>query len=91
MSDSKIDQFLKKINELNLDALYPTDMKKAIIGYVDRFGQCPSVLLDRTKCIMKRGTDQEEAEEFFQHNTIGSWKGEGTPCFATLVEDVLMT
>jgi hypothetical protein len=87
---NKIDEFLKDIGDLNPEAMYPTDMKEAIIGYVERFGMEPQILLDREKCIqclIKDGMPEEDAEEFFEFNTIGSFMGElGTPCFATLVK-----
>lgn len=86
---NKIDQFLEEFSEFNPEALYPTDMKHAVIGYMERFGMEPLILLDREKCIkglMKDGMSYEEANEFFEFNTIGSWVGKGTPCFATLLK-----
>lgn len=86
----KIDEFLEAMGDINPESQYPTDMKEAIIGYVERFGMEPQILLDRTKCIkilMKDGMTREEAQEFFEFNTIGSYVGEGTPCFATFVKD----
>lgn len=32
------------------------------------------------------GMSLEDAEEFFEFNVIGSWVGDGTPCFATLIK-----
>lgn len=92
-----IDEALDYISEINPEALYPTDMKDAVMGVVERFGQEPLVLLDRERCIkilMGDSTKEddsmsrEEAEEYFEFNTIGSWVGNGTPCFATLTEDL---
>ena len=84
------DRVLEVIDETNPEALYPTDMKKAIIGYVERFGQPPLILLDREKCIniLIRGgiKSREDAEEYFEFNTIGAGMGENTPCFATLTK-----
>jgi len=75
-------EFLKKI------LMYPTDMKRAIIGYVERAGGMqPQILLDRDKCIgilKNQGMTEEEAIDYFEFNTIGAWMGEGTPLFATL-------
>jgi hypothetical protein len=31
--------------------------------------------------------EPEEAEEYFQYNVEGSWVGEATPVFLTLLED----
>ncbi len=85
------DELLERISELNEDALYPTDMKEAVIGMVERMGMDPVILLDRTKCIeiLMRDMSREEAEEYFEFNTIGAWMGDGTPCFATLSKDLL--
>ena len=89
MSDA-IEEFLEDFSSMNEDALYPTDLKDAVIGMVERFGMRPQILLDRDKCLsifMERdGMDCEEAEEYFEFNTIGAWVGEGTPCFATLIK-----
>jgi uncharacterized beta-barrel protein YwiB (DUF1934 family) len=45
---------------------------------------------DRTACInilVNQGMEPEEAEEYFQFNVEGSWVGESTPVFLTLLED----
>jgi hypothetical protein len=59
---------------------------------VERFGMRPVILLDRDKCISifveRDGMTHEEAEEYFEFNIIEAWVGEGTPCFATLIEKV---
>ena len=85
-----IDEFLEEVGDINPKAMYPTDMKDAIIGYVERFGMEPQILLDKEKCfecLMKEGMTYEEAVEFFEYNTIGAFMGEeGTPCFATLIK-----
>jgi hypothetical protein len=86
----EVDEFLEEMAAINDKALYPTDLKDAIIGMVERFGMPPLILLDRKKCLeifMERdGMDYDEAEEFFEFNVIGSWLGDGTPCFATIVK-----
>lgn len=77
-SKQDVDDFLDHMAEINPDALYPTNMKDAVIGYVERFGSPPVILMDRKKCIdilMAEGSSHEEAEEFFEFNTIGSWVG----------------
>jgi len=88
---SPVDKLLERISEINPEALYPTNMKNAVIGRVERFGMQPLILLDREKCIeilMDDGMDEDEAEEFFEYNTIGAWMGEGTPCFATIEKNL---
>lgn len=85
-----IDEFLEDIASINEEAQYPTDLKEAIIGRVERFGLPSLILLDRDKCIdifmTRDGMSLEDAEEFFEFNVIGSWVGDGTPCFATLIK-----
>jgi hypothetical protein len=85
-----IENFLEEMGEINEKALYPTDMKDAIVGMVERFGMEPQILLDREKCIeilASQGMTHEEALEFFEFNTIGAFMGEeGTPCFATFIK-----
>lgn len=86
----EIDNFLEMMEEMNPHAQYPSDMTEAIIGYVERFDMAPLILLDREKCIdiLMRDSDMsyEDVIEYFEFNTIGSWVGEGTPFFATLIK-----
>lgn len=93
MSQNDADYLLEYIGDINPESMYPTDMKEAIIGYVERFGMKPLVLLDKEKCLqilMRDGEmSRDEALEFFEYNTIGAWMSEGTPCFATLTKDVI--
>lgn len=90
MKFTTIEEVLEYFDELDTEVLHPTGLEQAIIGIVERFGMQPVILLDREKCIdilVKRdGMTEEEADEFFEYNIIGAWMGEGTPCFATLIE-----
>ncbi len=36
--------------------------------------------------LMTDGMSEEEAEEFFDYNQLGSYVGEQTPCFITLAD-----
>jgi hypothetical protein len=85
-----MEEFLEEVACVNSEAQYPTDLKEAIIGTVERFGMSTLILLDKEKCLeifMERdGMSPEEAQEYFDFNVIGSWVGEGTPCFATLLD-----
>ena len=86
-------EVLEFISELNPDAMFPTDMEEAVIGMMERYGMQPLVLLDKTKYIeilMRDGMTHEQAWEFFDFNVIGAWMGDGTPCFATLNDDLLI-
>jgi hypothetical protein len=63
--------------------LDPADYDEAIIGLAYRFGMMPVVAYDRTRVIdiLARDMSREDAEEFFEFNTIGAWMGESTPVF----------
>lgn len=58
-----------------------------VIGLVTRCGQAaPCICYDTDLVISKLmldGMTREEAEEFFEHNQISAWVGEGTPFFLT--------
>lgn len=92
--ETPIDVTLDLVSEMNEKALYPTDLKEAVIGWVERFGMQPQVLLDKHKCIqifMERdGMDEPEALEYFDFNVIGAGMGDDcTPCFAVLSRDLV--
>ena len=83
------DDYLELISKHNGEALYPIDMKEAIVGVGARKKGPICLLLDRDKCIeilQGQGMDEEEAIEFFEFNTAGAYMGESTPIFVT-VED----
>jgi len=63
--------------------LEPSAFDEAILGVAERFGMEPVVCYDRTRCIdiLARGMTREDAEEFFEFNTIGAWMGDLTPVF----------
>jgi len=66
--------------------LEPADFDEAIMGIAERFGMDPVVCYDRTRCIdiLARGMPREDAEEFFEFNTIGAWMGDCTPIFVDM-------
>lgn len=56
----------------------------AFIGLCERFGGMYVAAYDYEKCIKKLLTDgmaYDEAIDYFEFNTIGSWVGEKTPVF----------
>lgn len=67
------------------DALFLdlADYDDAIIGVAERCGMDPVVAYDRTRVIdiLARDMPREDAEEFFEFNTIGAWMGKNTPVF----------
>lgn len=75
--------------EIDGNILLADGYEDALIGYVERYGSPTVALYDREKCIeilvIRDEMSYEEAEEFFQFNTIGSWAGEYTPAFATIL------
>lgn len=86
MTDEEYKEVLAEANE---EMLFADGYEDALIGYVMRFGMEPVALYDRNKCIeilMKRdGMTFEEADEFFEFNTIGAWMGDSTPAFAVII------
>lgn len=67
---------------LELDIVFADGFDKCIIG----LGQCfdsYKVIYDRSKVIasLMEHMTQEDAEEFFEYNVVGSYIGESTPIF----------
>jgi len=80
-------ELLAQLREENPEALLANGFEAAFVGICRRFGQPPLALYDRRKCLailMADGTSEDDAEEYFEFNTIGAWMGENTPCFADL-------
>ena len=79
------------IESFNEEAVTADGFDDAFIGIAERFGQPPVVAYDREKCIqilMERdGMDYEGAEEYFNYNVVGVWRGDNTPVFITRKED----
>lgn len=75
----------ERISGMLEEALFlePADFDAAILGIAERFGMGPVVCYDRTRCIdiLAQAMPREEAEEFFEFNTIGAWMGDCTPIF----------
>lgn len=55
----------------------------AILGVAERYDMPPVVCYDRTRVIdiLARDMPRQDAEEFFEFNTLGAWLGETTPVF----------
>ena len=75
----------ERITSLLEEAIFlePATFDEAIVGIAERFGMEPVVCYDRTRVIdiLAREMAREEAEEFFEFNTIGAWVGDATPVF----------
>ena len=78
-----------RLAEANPEALLADGFESAYIGICRRFNTALAAY-DYDKCInvlMNRdGMSSEEAEEFFEFNTLGAWVGEGTPVFVKIAE-----
>jgi hypothetical protein len=69
------------------ECLLADGYEAALIGYVQQFNRVLAVY-DWDKCIqilMSQGMSWEDAQEFFEFNTLGAWMGEATPVFAKLL------
>jgi hypothetical protein len=72
-----------KEHDDNLIVLEGPEFDKAIIGICDTF-KGMAVAYDREtviKVLMESGMNEEEAEEYFLFNTLGSYVGEHTPVY----------
>jgi hypothetical protein len=69
-------------------ALLADGFDKAIVGIGYRPGSDPIIAYDMRKCINilveRDGMSPEEAQEFFDYNTLEAWVGEGTPIYIQL-------
>ena len=85
----------KRINKEDWDdlmeefegALMATGFEEALIGFGYQFNKTLAVY-DRNKCLnilMSTGMDYEEAVEYFEFNVVGSYVGETTPVFISLI------
>ena len=63
----------------------------ALIGVCERAGQPTIAVYDTDKCINllreRDGMTEEEAEEYFYYNVVGSYSGEYTPGFIRLYKE----
>ena len=66
-------------------ALTADGFDKAKIGVLRRASQQDIVVYDYQRCVdilkAREGWSDEEADEWIEYNTLGSWLGEGTPGF----------
>lgn len=64
--------------------LEPAEFDEAIIGIAERAGGLLAVAYDRARCIdvlVAGGMEREDAEEWFEFNTVAAYVGEQTPVF----------
>jgi len=79
----KPQDYLELVQKYNKEALYPTDMVEAIIGIGTRDNGKVCLLLDTEKCveILSKDMSEDDAREYFEFNTLGSYMGDSTPIF----------
>lgn len=74
------------------EALTADGFEDALIGYMERAGQSPVALYSREMCIQilmnRDGMSLDGANEYFDFNVVGAYVGDGTPAFATLIDNV---
>ena len=75
--------------ELNEDMLFADGFDDALVGYVERITLPTVACYDTNKCIeiLMKDMTSEEAEEYFYYNVAGSYVGENTPCFLTIINE----
>jgi hypothetical protein len=68
-------EVIDTIGELSPNAAYPTGFHDCIIGYAERFGQEPMIIIDKAKLLKvlrADGMSQLEAEEYYDYNILGA-------------------
>ena len=84
---AKPEDILEQLTQENEEALTPDGFEKCLVGICYQVGRPPVACYDYEKCIkklMKDGMSHEEAVEYFEFNTLGSYVGENTPVFVNL-------
>lgn len=85
---AKFQDFRDQLCEHNEEAILFDGYEDALIGVCYQFGRSPVAVYDYQGCIdilMKRdGMNREEANEFFEFNSLGCYAGEDNPVFVTL-------
>lgn len=77
--------------EFNEEMLFADGFDDALIGVGQRADGLSLAMYNANKCIeilMEDGMTDEEAQEYFEFNVLGSYMGENTPMFCYLVEDL---
>jgi len=71
--------------DVRLMMLEPSYFDKAIVGVVQRTNQVQAICYDADKCIKLLAKyekiSEDDAVEYFEYNTQGSYVGEHTPVF----------
>jgi hypothetical protein len=87
---------MKHADEEELEEIYHEEdivvldgFDEALLGFAERYNfTSPIAVYDKDVClsILKntRNLSEEEAQDFFQANLLGSWFGSSTPVFVTI-------
>jgi hypothetical protein len=70
------------------DLMLMDNYDDCIVGVSERFGCGSHVVYDLRKVLnrlIESGMTEEEAQEYYEYNMIGSYVGENTPSFITLL------
>lgn len=74
---------------VGVDLLFMDGYDHCIIGVLERIGTEPYVLYDKDKVLeslVSDGMSMSEAIEFYEYNMLGSFVGEHTVGFVSLIE-----
>ena len=76
--------------EYNEDMLFANGFDDALIGIVERAGLPPIACYNKEKCIeiLMKDMSLEDADDYFYYNVVGSYVGENTPCFLTIIKEL---
>lgn len=76
------------VNSLEVSLLEPREQfDKALLGIAESCGSAPKAAYSRELVIecLKEEMSEEEAEEWFSYNILGSYLGEGAPTFVEAI------
>lgn len=88
--EKTVQEFHYQLAAIDEDILMADGYEAALVGYVEMFtndGHHLVACYDREKCLqclMKQGMKYDEAQEWFEFNTLGAWPGRQGPVFLTL-------
>ena len=79
--------------EYNEDMLFADGFDDALVGIVESKNLPTIACYNKDKCIeiLMKDMTFEEAEEYFYYNVVGSYFGENTPCFLTIITNDIET
>ena len=83
-----MNNILEKLEFYNEDLMLMDDYNDCIVGVAERFGSGSHVVYDLNKVLNKlveSGMNEEEAREYYEFNMIGSYVGDNTPSFITIL------